>query len=178
MSFILNTTHQLFERYIHTESIVIDATCGNGHDTNFLASRAKKVYSFDIQPQAIETSKIKNADFNNITHIVDGHQNIGNYVSEPLDLVVFNLGYLPKGDHNITTRFETTEAAINAAFQRLKPKKAIIIVVYHGHPGGKEEATALDHYLENVPMNSADIMIHKLVNKPNNPPYIYEIVKR
>ena len=43
---------------IDKNSVVIDATCGNGKDTLFLVkSAAKKVYSFDIQKIAIEKTK-------------------------------------------------------------------------------------------------------------------------
>lgn len=35
----------------------IDATCGNGHDTLWLAGLCDKVYAFDIQAEAIEATK-------------------------------------------------------------------------------------------------------------------------
>ena len=39
---------------------VVDATCGNGHDTAFLADLVGaegQVYAFDIQPQALAAAK-------------------------------------------------------------------------------------------------------------------------
>ena len=166
------------DRYINNNSVVIDATCGNGYDSNYLASNTKKVYSFDIQKEAIKLAKKNNKNFNNIIYINDGHQNINKHITESIDLSVFNLGYLPNFDKTITTVFETTKQAIEHSFDLLNNKKAIIITVYHGHTEGKKEADLLTEYLSNIDKNKADIFLHKLINKPNTPPYIYEIVKR
>ena len=40
--------------------VVVDATCGNGHDLLYLSKRAQKachLYGIDIQMKAIKTSK-------------------------------------------------------------------------------------------------------------------------
>jgi len=178
MSVIINLSKLLIDRYISKESVVIDATCGNGFDTNYLASKAKKVFSFDIQKEAIEFAREKNKDFDNIVFFNKGHEFIKESINESIDLTVFNLGYLPNYDKSITTVFETTKKAIEQSLELLNKKKAIIITVYHGHPEGKVESKLLTKYLKNIDKNKADIFEHKLINKPNTPPYIYEIVKR
>ncbi len=178
MSVILDLSKLLINRYINKNSCVIDATCGNGYDTNYLASRVKTVYSFDIQKKAIENAKILNREFNNILYFHDGHEYIYKFINIPIDLVVFNLGYLPNSDKSITTNFNTTIQGIEHSFSLLNPGKAIIITVYHGHEKGKEEAEQLSVYLSGIDKNKADIFEHKLINKPNTPPFIYEIVKR
>ena len=38
-------------------TIGVDATCGRGKDTLFLANIFKEVYAFDIQDEAIESTK-------------------------------------------------------------------------------------------------------------------------
>ncbi|SUM33655.1 SAM-dependent methyltransferase, MraW methylase family [Staphylococcus gallinarum] len=50
---ILPFAKSLITSHVNSESIVIDATCGNGHDTLFLAEQVPdgKVYGFDIQKQ-------------------------------------------------------------------------------------------------------------------------------
>ncbi|MBN2694267.1 class I SAM-dependent methyltransferase [bacterium] len=194
MNFILKQVYKILDSSINSNSIAIDATCGNGNDTIYLSEKVKKVFAFDIQKNAIETTldrfKVKYSDlkietksdkessFLNVTLINDGHENILNYITETVDFVIFNLGYLPNGDKKISTKFETTEKAIESSFKLLKSGGKIIIVVYWGHEDGQIESRYLKNYLESFPMNSADIMIHSLINKPNNPPYIYEIVKR
>ena len=178
MSVILDLSKLLINRYINKESFVIDATCGNGYDSNYLASRVKKVYSFDIQEKAIKNAKLLNKEFSNILYFCDGHEHISKYMKSPIDLAIFNLGYLPNSDKSITTNFITTKKAIEQSFELLNKKKAIIITVYHGHEAGKLEAEQLSEYLSNIDKNKADIFQHKLINKPNTPPFIYEIVRR
>lgn len=51
--------HRFLEEYIHEGDVCIDATAGNGNDTEFLCRRAGengKVYAFDIQRRAIENT--------------------------------------------------------------------------------------------------------------------------
>ena len=43
--------------YVHPGDVVIDATCGNGHDTLRLAEmQPSRLYAFDLQPEAIEAT--------------------------------------------------------------------------------------------------------------------------
>ena len=107
MDKVLAFSKKILKEVIDKNSIVVDATCGNGNDTLFLAqSAAKKVYAFDIQQQAID-STLKLLQTNNCLEkcevILDSHSNFDNYISEPIKAVVFNLGYLPNADHTITT---------------------------------------------------------------------------
>jgi hypothetical protein len=57
--------------------------------------------------------------------------------------IMFNLGYLPNGDHAITTRLDSTIPAIEAAYQLLRPAGIMTIIAYPGHPGGREELRAV-----------------------------------
>ena len=58
---IRNTTGfamHIIKEYITPYSIVVDATCGNGHDTLHLAQcRPKRLYAFDIQEQAVASTR-------------------------------------------------------------------------------------------------------------------------
>lgn len=53
---------------IQGEETVIDAYCGIGTISLFLAQKAKKVYGVEIVPQAIEDAK-KNAELNDMTNV-------------------------------------------------------------------------------------------------------------
>ncbi|MFC2949518.1 23S rRNA (uracil(1939)-C(5))-methyltransferase RlmD [Virgibacillus sediminis] len=53
---------------VNNEDTVIDAYCGIGTISLFLAQRAKKVYGIEVVPQAIEDAK-KNAQLNGITNV-------------------------------------------------------------------------------------------------------------
>ena len=46
-------SHDFLAEVLDDESIVVDATMGNGNDTAFLAGLSKKVYAFDVQEQAL-----------------------------------------------------------------------------------------------------------------------------
>ena len=50
----IQMSHDFLAQVLDDESIAVDATMGNGHDTLFLAKLAKKVYAFDIQEQALD----------------------------------------------------------------------------------------------------------------------------
>ena len=107
MDKVLAFSKKLLKEVIDKNSIVVDATAGNGNDTLFLAkTSAKKVYAFDIQQLAIEntTNLIKEAKLTDKCKIVlDSHFEFDKYIDDTIRAVVFNLGYLPNADHQITT---------------------------------------------------------------------------
>ena len=60
MDKVLTFSKKILKEVIDKNSIVVDATCGNGNDTLFLAqSAAKKVYAFDIQQQTTALKNVK-----------------------------------------------------------------------------------------------------------------------
>lgn len=65
-------TEKLYEKAleyakISADDIVVDAYCGTGSISLFLAQQAKKVYGVEIVPEAVSDAK-KNAKINNITN--------------------------------------------------------------------------------------------------------------
>ncbi len=73
-----------YSKYLISQAVclgdtVVDATAGNGNDTLYLANlvgATGRVYSFDIQAQAIENTAALLAKHDNVTLIHDGHQNV------------------------------------------------------------------------------------------------------
>ena len=57
---------------------------------------------------------------------------------------MFNLGYLPGGDKRITTRAATTVRALADAARLVTPGGLLTALVYRGHPGGPQEAAAVE----------------------------------
>lgn len=164
---------------IEPDDIVIDATCGNGHDTLFLASLVPegKVYSFDIQEVALKSAQKKSSDYTNIEYVHDSHANVDEYVQAPVSVAMFNLGYLPSGDKTITTEAESTLAAIDKIFDLLRVGGRIIIAVYHGHPSGKEEKLALVNHLTQYDQKVAQVLRYEFINSKNNAPFLIVIEK-
>lgn len=177
----LNLSHYYIEKVVRTGDYVIDATTGKGRDTIFLSSLVcenGKVFSFDVQKQAIEIAKLNiKESTNNIEFINDGHENIDKYVNEEVSAVMFNLGYLPGGDHNIKTQFETTWIAIQKSMNILKKNGLISIVVYYGKDSGFDEKNKLDIEITKIDSKHFSVLRLEFVNQINCPPYLYLIEK-
>lgn len=177
---ILPKAKSLVEDIAAENDIFVDATCGNGHDTKFMADLAGpsgKVYSFDIQEDALNNAKNLTGDLTNIRYILDSHANAEKYLEENIKAAMFNLGYLPRGDKSITTKSDSTLKAITHIFDALLPGGRIVIVVYHGHPGGKEEKDALYDFLSQLPQHKANVLEYRFINQRNNAPFIFCIEK-
>ena len=100
-------------------SLYIDATMGKGQDTLFLCRMAGtkgRVLAFDIQNEAIEITRRlldEHSAGSRARLILDGHEHMDRYAQEgSADVICFNFGYLPGGDHAIATRPETSIEAI------------------------------------------------------------------
>jgi len=117
---------EMIEGAMFEGACAVDATMGNGHDTQWLcelAGEAGRVYAFDVQAEAVERTaeRLREAGLGERAHLFcAGHQHMCEYVHEPVDAIVFNLGWLPGAEHGVTTRTETTLQAVNAALDLLK----------------------------------------------------------
>lgn len=168
---------------IEDGNIAIDATIGNGYDTVFLSelNKLKKIYGFDIQETAIETTKEKISKVNTTTDvelILDGHEYVKQYVKESVKIAFFNLGYLPSGDKNITTLPDTTLIAIENICKLLEKRGRIIITVYHGHENGKVERDALLDYVSELDQKHFNVLQYQFINQKNNAPFLIVIEKK
>ena len=172
------------EDVISNGDIVIDATMGNGYDTKYLAEKVGEngfVYSFDIQEEAIKSTnkKLEKANLlDRVKLILDGHENMENYVKEEVSCVLFNLGYLPRADHNVITRPDTTLKAIKSSLKLLKPHGVVSIAIYTGHEGGMEEKNIVYEFVKELDQNEFNVLESKFVNQINNPPQLILIEKK
>lgn len=165
---------------------VIDATVGNGYDTLFLAQLVGEsgfVYGFDIQGQAIDNTKrlLEEHQVQNVQLIQDGHENLLHYIKDhhkhQIASAIFNLGYLPQGDHSITTRGSTTIEAIKACLEVIKVNGLIVLVVYSGHEEGYQEMTELFNYFETLDQRATQVLLYRFINQRNHAPFIVAIEK-
>lgn len=154
----------------------VDCTMGNGNDTAFLGSlvgEKGKVYAFDIQNEAISNTRKKLHDLNFLDRteiILDGHENIDQYIKSKVKLIIFNLGYLPRGDRKITTKKETTLQAVRKCLDMLDSNGIILLIMYPGHEAGRLEKQALERF--SLSLNQKEYSVAKLcfINQINNPP--------
>ncbi|KXZ40407.1 Putative rRNA methylase [Alkalithermobacter thermoalcaliphilus JW-YL-7 = DSM 7308] len=169
-------SHEVVEKIVKQGDTVVDATAGNGNDTLFLAKlvgETGKVYSFDIQNVALEKTKQKLIDSNmldNVTLINDGHENIDKYVSYPVKAVMFNLGYLPGGDHKIHTKPHTTITAIEKSLDIITKHGIVMLVIYHGGDSGFEEKDEVLEFLKGLDQKKYSVLMYNYINNINYPP--------
>ncbi|MFW5889513.1 MAG: tRNA (mnm(5)s(2)U34)-methyltransferase [Bacillota bacterium] len=153
-------------------NLAIDMTCGNGNDTLFLAKIAKKVYSFDIQSLAISNTKVLIKGYKNVKLIKDNHINIDKYIKDKIDVVIYNLGYLPGGDKEIATTAKSTIISLKKILTLLNEKALIIIEVYPHNPDEIRNLLAFTKTIN----NNYDVIKLDLHNK-NNSPFLLIISK-
>lgn len=165
---------------------VVDATCGNGHDTVLLAERCLpggEIWALDIQEEAIEQTRKRLAQhgFTDGVHVhllshADWRSLPGTEGS--LRCVVFNLGWLPGSDKRITTQPDATVAAHAAFAAALAPEGAILTTVYTGHEGGAEEAAALLAWAGELDAAQWSVARHAWINQPQTAPFVLTIQRR
>ena len=95
--------HEVVKPYLKDALVLVDGTMGNGQDTLFLRENSlaeAKVYSFDIQPIALEmTSQVLTEQdrLGSVELILANHRDINKFVPTKIDVGMLNLGYLPQG---------------------------------------------------------------------------------
>lgn len=177
---ILNIVKQIEENTLKPNDLVIDMTTGNGNDTLFLCNLVNKghVFGFDIQEKAIyNTTKL--LEENNITNYSlfnESHENIDITLKDyknKISLILFNLGYLPNGDKDITTNHISTLNALKKALNMLNNKGIILIVLYPHVEGKKEEIEIKKYLIEN------NIDYNEFHNTDNtNSPFLIQIKRK
>jgi len=129
----------ILDKYIDNDTVAIDMTCGNGFDSLYLAKKSKKVYCFDIQKEAIENTKKlleENTLVDKCQLILDSHSKVDEYVKEKVDVVIYNLGFLPHSNNNITTNYQSTIESLEKVLSLLKVNGIVCISIYWGHSAG------------------------------------------
>lgn len=174
----------LVEPALYEGARAIDATMGNGQDTLWLCQRVGergRVYAFDVQPEAVSRTRERLAATglsNRAALFCLGHEHMAEAVREPVDVVMFNLGWLPGAEHAVTTRVETTLAAVNAALELLRPDGLLTICVYPGHSEGARELHALTQWAQTLDPHRYDAMLRCYMNQPNDPPQLIAVKRK
>lgn len=166
----------IINSFITEKDVAIDATLGNGYDTTFLAENFKKVYAFDVQNEAILNYKDKNIE--NVSLILDSHENFDKYIKESVNCIVYNLGYLPGSDKIITTKKESTLKSLESGLNLLASNGLMIIALYSGHEEGKEEKEAVLSYCKSLSKKRYGVIYQQFLNRTNNPPALVVIEKK
>ena len=191
----LEMAHWMLKDIIKTNDVVVDATMGNGYDTQFLAELGANVYAFDVQEEALNATEkrlddagIKNRIFEknlsklltepSVNLVLSGHEKLSEYVKEPIKAAIFNLGYLPKTDKSVVTKADTTLTALDALTNQLVVGGRIAIMIYYGHEGGMEEKNAVIKWTSSLPQKDWEVTSYAPLNQIHTPPILVLIEKR
>lgn len=197
LSNILTWTHRLLGEVLAPGALALDLTAGNGHDTLFLARAVGpqgRVVAFDIQEQALANTaaRLASEDFavhRGVrrdgegallpgAHLVAGcHASLKGHLEEAPQAAVANLGYLPGGDHGVTTAVKTTTDALCQAMELLAPGGRLAVVVYTGHPGGAAEGAAVDALFAALDPKGWEVLRMEVPNRLRSP-YLLMACKR
>ena len=174
----------LIEGRLKSGGRALDGTAGNGHDTLLLERLAGEdgiVWAFDVQPQALANTKgrLKTAGADKQVRLIcASHARLADYVAEPLDAAMFNFGYLPGGRKNLTTRADTSVAALEAAVSLLAGGGILTAVLYGGHTEGARESAAVQQWAAALPQERFAVLRYGFANQRNCPPLLLAVEKR
>ncbi|WP_426451176.1 class I SAM-dependent methyltransferase [Paenibacillus sp. S-38] len=187
---ILSFAHKLVEERLRPGDTAVDATAGNGNDTLFLArlvGGTGTVHAFDVQPQALEQTALRLARElpegrlqvqPHLRSHAEMEQALPEEVHGQVAAIMFNLGYLPGDDHGTVTLPESTLQALQASSRMLRRGGIITVVLYTGHPGGREEADAVEAWAAGLSQQEYQVLQYRFVNQVHSPPYLIAVEKR
>ncbi|MCK7487400.1 MAG: methyltransferase domain-containing protein [Bacillus subtilis] len=168
--------HQLILMSIKEATVAVDMTVGRGNDTLFLARIAKKVIGFDIQEEAIGSTRalLEEHGCRNVElHLAD-HIQFDTIVFEPVDIAIYNLGYLPSGAKTIMTQATSTIASLQQLLLRLTVGGVVSITCYPKH--NPAEASDVLRFCQRLEGPRFDVVKCSVVNK-ELAPFILQITK-
>lgn len=183
--------HKWIAERTSTGDTVIDATAGSGVDTLALAELVGPkgtVYAFDIQQEALDRTQERLSALAAgdklpvVKLLLMNHERmveaVDPAVTRQVSAVMFNLGYLPgSSDLTIITEPASTIAALDAAITLLRPGGIVTCVLYPGHPGGEEEAAAVETWAAQLPQSLAQAVTYRQSQRPAAP-YLVAVEKR
>ena len=150
-------------------------------DTTQPCSAGWRVYAFDVQPAALEATRSRLAEegyAGQAELFLLGHEHMREAVGEPVKAIVFNLGWLPGGDHRITTLTATTLPAIQQALALLMPMGVLVICVYPGHPEGEREQEMVTRLLSSLSPREYNVLMQQFLNAGAGAPLCFAVQKQ
>ena len=165
---LTDQAHEMVAAALSSGDVAIDATAGNGFDTKFLSESVGpegQVFAFDIQAEAITRTqaKLDSVGATNVTLFCETHAELERSIPRSfhgrVGAIMFNLGYLPRGDKDVVTKTQSTLAALNAGVTLLRPEGIVTIVAYTAHAGGLEETQAIEAWLNTLDRQTFEIVV-------------------
>ena len=163
--------------------LCIDATCGNGGDTEFLCRLAGpqgRVLGFDIQPEAIASTRARLARRGLSAELhCDSHAHLLHYVQPgTADVVMFNFGWLPGADHAVFSNARSSIPALEAALTALRPGGVLSAILYSGAVIGSDEKEQVLHWLRSLPLSACTVLVCEFANWAQTAPLPCFVLKK
>lgn len=180
----LDLAHTYWSQSVQVGDTVIDATCGNGHDTLKLCQLALtlhkgKVYAFDNQEIAINSTRhyVENHLSPSLWQQIDIQQHCHSVFpysipSQSIKLIVYNLGYLPGSNKHHTTQTSTTLQSLIHAEKLLTSGGLMSITCYPGHEEGVKEQASILTYASSLSPKHWSCCHHVWLNRRQAPSLI------
>lgn len=187
MTRLTDQAHALIRPVLAPGEIAIDATAGNGYDTRFLCQTVGStgsVYALDIQQKALDQTadQLAQAGFTNCKLVCQDHSQLAEIIpancQHHVGAIMFNLGYLPGGDHSKITQQYSTLVAIKAAACLLRPGGILTILAYPGHAGGAAETTSVCKWTEELDQKQFTAKIIFAASESTHAPRLFVIRKQ
>ena len=177
--------HEFLTAHLAPGGFYLDATCGNGHDTEFLcrlAGPSGRVLGLDIQPAAVQATNARLAasGLDGIGRaILQDHARLGE-VAAPgtADCVLFNFGWLPGADHGVHSTAAGSIPALEAALTALKPRGVLAAVLYSGQVIGDGEKQAALDFFRALPLTRYTVLVCEFANWASTAPLPCFVLKR
>jgi len=177
----LDLAHTYWKQLIKPGDQAIDATCGNGQDTLVLCQLILEnpkscVWAIDIQAKGIELTRqhlsrhVEKPMLDRVYYQQGCHSQFPLEIhEESISLIIYNLGYLPGSDKNLTTQTATTLQSLNRALSLLKPGGAISMTCYPGHAEGVKEESAILEFANGLSPSKWSCCHHQWLNRKKSP---------
>jgi len=175
----IDLAHHYWKLLLLPTDTVVDATCGNGKDSLFLARLIPEgiLIALDVQQTALDKAyqylaeNLSSEQLTRIKLLLQSHASFPPLAR--VKLIVYNLGYLPGGNKEITTQTATTLSSLQAALTLLAPGGAVSLTCYPGHPEGKREEEALLEVVKTLPSAEWNICYHQWTNRSTSPSLLF-----
>jgi hypothetical protein len=183
----IHLAHFYWDLLLKEGDSALDATCGQGKDSLFLAKKILKkgngrLVVMDIQKEALEKTRalleehVDQEALNQVQYIESCHSQIDLASPNIFKLIVYNLGYLPGGNKELTTLLESSIQSFEKALQLLSVQGYLSITCYPGHPSGKVEKDGILLWAKSLP-KSFTCCHHQWVNRSDSSPSLLLIQK-
>lgn len=181
---VLQLNKALLGPHLTNCRVAVDATVGNGYDSEFILNNSpllEQLYCCDIQKEALILTQrrlMSHPLHDKVIYIQQDHRVFFQNFTSEIDLALFNLGYLPGGDHKIMTEAVNTVKTLDFAGKILRKGGIISIVSYPGTPNGMVEHRAILEWASQLPQRDWEVLYSEMLNQIHYPPCLFLIEKR